>query len=469
MSFFELVLFYLAFSFLVTYIIKKTTPFETYFVGTIIKTKKPIVIFEKLSKHKKVIDFMADLGLFLGFGALAVDFVHGRKKSGFQRAAIFVFSFLFLSGLLVLVDYLLGGNISKSSIVGQSFFLLAASFGLLGFSGFTLFALVLQGFEIVTKLFEGTKACPGVAPLIPGVEIPNVPITPPLHAWLSLLIILVVHEAMHGITGIRHGFKVKSTGIILFGILPIGAFVEPDEKEIEKAEPKKALPFLSSGPAANLFVLFLSLTLLFTLLIVFGFTTNHFYPGVENNFNTGVVISGISEETELCGAKYPATAKGVLFEGDIIKKINGYDVNNIPSLVSLLQKDRFSEKEFLVQRGSEELTLKIKPNEIGQFGFMASALNSNNEKLPESFLTYSSVVSLIVDFLYWLLLLNFLVATVNFIPMSPFDGGRIAQIIFPHYVSLKGKSEKEKSKAISSFLKVLVLFLLLLNALPLFL
>ncbi|MEM4327215.1 MAG: M50 family metallopeptidase [Candidatus Diapherotrites archaeon] len=468
MSLFEIIFFYTIFAIIITYIIKKTTKFDTYVIGTIIKTEKPLPLFERLSKHKKIIDAIANFGLFLGFGALAIDFVHGRKKSKLARIGIFLISFLLLSGTLIGVDFVLGNNISKNSIVGSSFILLATSFGLLGFSGFTLFALILQGFDIIIKIFEGTKACPGVAPLVPGVEIPNVPITPPLHAWISLLIILVVHEAMHGITGMRHGFKVKSTGVILFGILPIGAFVEPDEKEIENAEPKKVLPFLSSGPAANLVVMVLSLGLMIFLLFAFNITTNYLFPGIEKNTNTGVIISGIAEETELCGAKYPSTAKGVLFEGDIIKKVNGVDVNNVPILLSLLQKDRFSEKEFLIERNSKEIEVKIKPNETGQFGFMASPLKPQTENLPQSFLTYSSIVSLVIEFVYWLLLLNFLVATVNFIPLSPFDGGRIAQIIFPYYISSNPMEEKQKKKSVSNFLKVVILLLLLLNALPLF-
>ncbi|MEM4364263.1 MAG: site-2 protease family protein, partial [Candidatus Diapherotrites archaeon] len=128
----------------------------------------------------------------------------------------------------------------------------------------------------------------------------------------------------------------------------------------------------------------------------------------------------------------------------------------------------FSEKEFLIERNSKEIEVKIKPNETGQFGFMASPLKPQTENLPQSFLTYSSIVSLVIEFVYWLLLLNFLVATVNFIPLSPFDGGRIAQIIFPYYISSNPMEEKQKKKSVSNFLKVVILLLLLLNALPLF-
>ena len=186
-----------------------------------------------MARHSHILDVFALAGTVLGFGTFAVDYIYGRKLSREKRILLFVLSFTGLSALLVGIDAILGNPFSKNFMIGPAYPLLVASFGLMGFAGFALFSLFLQAIDIVVKYLIGSRGCPGVAPLIPGVEIPRVPVTPPLHAWLSLMIILVVHEAMHGILGRRHGFEIKSTGLILFGILPIGAFVEPNEEDLK--------------------------------------------------------------------------------------------------------------------------------------------------------------------------------------------------------------------------------------------
>ena len=72
-------------------------------------------------------------------------------------------------------------------------------------------------------------------------------------------------------------------------------------------------------------------------------------------------------------------------------------------------------------------------------------------------------------FFGWLLMLSFAIAMINFLPMDPFDGGKIAKIVFlPYFGFLKmGKADTEKF--IGRLMLWIILGLLLLNALPLFL
>src|SRR3989338_345511 len=232
-------------SLIVTFLLKKFAKADTYFIISLLKTQKPLAFFDKMARHKKFLDIFSMVGLLIGFGALSADFFYGRKLPIAKRLGLFVLSFTILCAGLVGIDSLLGNALSQSSLIGGLFPLMVFSFGAMGLAGFTLFSLVLQAFEITSNYLLGLKSCPGVAPLIPGVQIPGVPITPPLHAWLSLLIILLSHEGMHGIVGRRFGFKIKSTGVLLFGPVPIGAFVEPDEKELKKADDEKTLRFLA--------------------------------------------------------------------------------------------------------------------------------------------------------------------------------------------------------------------------------
>lgn len=464
-----IILGFIALSAVITFLIKKFTKFDTYFLITLIKSKKPIPFFGRLSKHHKLWDTFALLGLIIGFGAIAIDFLYGRKLPNLKRLLLFLGSFSVLSGFLLAFDALFNNIFSNNLLVGNMFPLLIVSFGLMGLSGFTLFSLFLQATDIISKYLIGSSSCPGIAPLIPGLDlgIPGLPVVP-LHAWISLLIILIVHEGMHGILGRRHGFTIKNTGVILFGFLPIGAFVEPDEKEVEKAPDEKVLPFLAAGPMANIVVMVLTGFVLFSALALVDPLTENFYPGLQDNFFSGVRIDGVSESTEFCGTIYPASAFGNLEEGDIIEGINGNDIKSPQQLFTALQVDRLEPKTFSINREGEVISIELEPNALGQFGFIPVGVVNEDFPVPESYFTYASLITLFIEFVFWLFLLNFLIAAINFLPMHPFDGGRIAKILFVPYLGFTNKSKKEKQKLIGKIFLYAILLLFVINALPLF-
>ena len=464
-----IILILIAVSAAVTFLIKRYLKADTYLLISLIKTQKPLAFFDRMSKHRRFLDIFSAIGLYMGFGAIAMDFVYGRKMGGVKRAALFAGSFLSLSGMLWAVDaFILNSGLSTSILIGPTFPLLLAVFGISGLAGFTLFSLFLQAGDIIAKYFIGVKGCPGVAPLIPGVEIPGVPITPPLHAWISLIIILLAHEGMHGIVGRRHGFKIKSTGVLLFGPLPVGAFVEPDEKEMKGEEDSKVLRFLAAGPMANLALMAVSGIVLFAAMLSIGPITDALYPGLQQNLVSGVMVSSVLESTGFCGQEYASSAHGMMLPGDVIKSVGGAEVRNLSDLFAQLQKDRLAEKTFVIDRNSAEVTMTLAPNELGQFGFRPVNIRNEAYAIPESFPLYISVATLFTDFIYWLFLLNFLVASINFLPMNPFDGGRMGKILLSPYFNFLGKGKEETQRVIERALLTVILLLLLINALPLF-
>ncbi len=421
-----------------------------------------------MAKHKKFLDIFATAGIILGFGAFGVDFLFGKKLEKSKRIMLFVGTTSVLSGFIIAVDSFLGNSLSQNILIGTSFPLLVLSFGLMGLSGFALFSLFLQAADIITKYLIGVRGCPGVAPLIPGVELPGVPITPPLHAWISLLIILVVHEGMHGIVGRRFGFEIKSTGLLLLGFLPIGAFVEPDEKQVEKAKAEKVVPFLAAGPTANMALMFITGIIVFGSIFALPIVTESLYPGLQDNLISGVRVSKVLEETGFCGSTFPSSAYGNFEKEDIILAVNNTPIKNSTELFSELQTNRFDDKTFLLQRGEEQIEMTLSPNELGQFGFVPEQIRNENYEAPESFIYYIFVAAFSIEFIYWLFLLNFLVAIINFLPMHPFDGGRIAKKVFSPYLTFISKNEKEREELVGKIFTYIILLLFVINALPLF-
>lgn len=75
-------------------------------------------------------------------------------------------------------------------------------------------------------------------------------------SWLLyyglLICSLVFHEVGHLIAGLAYGYKVSDTGILLFGILPIGAYVAYEDKK--DASKVKKMQFALAGIEANLLI-----------------------------------------------------------------------------------------------------------------------------------------------------------------------------------------------------------------------
>lgn len=81
---------------------------------------------------------------------------------------------------------------------------------------------------------------------LPGLN----PIMPFWFTLLALIVALVLHEMAHGLQSRANGIPVIHTGL-LYGVVPLGAFVEPDDNEAKKAPRRARLHLYSAGIATN--------------------------------------------------------------------------------------------------------------------------------------------------------------------------------------------------------------------------
>ncbi len=91
---------------------------------------------------------------------------------------------------------------------------------------------------------------------IPGLN----PVIPLGYGILGLVIAIVVHEMSHGVMTRLGGMKVQSMGVV-FLVFPVGAFVEPDEKELQTTTRAKRSKVFAAGPASNILLSLLVLAL----------------------------------------------------------------------------------------------------------------------------------------------------------------------------------------------------------------
>ena len=113
---------------------------------------------------------------------------------------------------------------------------------------------------------------------IPGLN----PVIPLGYGILALVIAIVVHEMSHGILTRVGKMKIQSLGL-LFLVFPMGAFVEPDEKELQNATRSRRSKVFAAGPASNI-VLSLVVLALFS-----GVMMSSVEPSRDGSLAVGVV------------------------------------------------------------------------------------------------------------------------------------------------------------------------------------
>ncbi len=153
--------------------------------------------------------------------------------------------------------------------------------------GICIFIMILMMFlliwsaTLVPRIPKESAPAPELLIGLPGVN----PIIPIWYGILALAIAVAVHEIAHGILTRVGGLKVKALGILAC-VVPIGAFVEPDEEELKTTTKKKRMRIFAVGPATNIFVALIC-AILFSWVFVGSLSPVH----------EGVLIGGALEDS----------------------------------------------------------------------------------------------------------------------------------------------------------------------------
>ena len=124
-------------------------------------------------------------------------------------------------------------------------------FGLFSITiAFVLMAFIVLIIAVGLMNLSSSLLSPGVgveyALAIPGLN----PLLPFWYGVLGLIVAMVVHELSHGMQTRANDMRVDSTGV-LYGVVPLGAFVEPNEEDIAKSSRRAKLDLFSAGISAN--------------------------------------------------------------------------------------------------------------------------------------------------------------------------------------------------------------------------
>lgn len=171
---------------------------------------------------------------------------------------------------------------------------------------------------------------------LPGVN----PLIPLGYGVAALVVALVIHEGSHAVMAYVGRIRVKSSGLLFF-IAPIGAFVEPDEVDMEKASARERNRVFAAGPTSNLVVALVAGLLLSTVVMSSVSLVN----GGE-----GVIVGNVSPDT-------PAAAAG-LRPGDLLTAVNGARVADAAAFSEVMNATAANQSiELQVLRDQAPLTL----------------------------------------------------------------------------------------------------------------
>jgi membrane-associated protease RseP (regulator of RpoE activity) len=262
----------------------------------------------------------------------------------------------------------------------------------------------------------------------------------PFFYWIiSIFVILILHEGMHGVMARVYGLKVKNSGLVVLGaLIPLipGAFVEPDEKKLIAAPRKQQLAVYAAGPVMNIVTGLILMLLMFTVITPF---TNTFYS------NDGVVV------TDLMDGNPPAEQAGIDV-GEKITHINGQAISDTEDFSAALKETSPGDVvNVITSNAIYEVELGTNPsNQKAWLGvFVDQPL-----KAP-TWATYT--VLWIKDLIFWLYLLSLGVGLFNLIPLGPVDGGRM------FLTMLQGVTHQHRANTIWKSVSFVLLGILITN------
>jgi membrane-associated protease RseP (regulator of RpoE activity) len=299
--------------------------------------------------------------------------------------------------------------------------------------------------------------------LIPGFN-PYLPVT---YGLAALVITIIIHEAGHGIVARVYNIRVDSTGIVLFLGIPIGAFVNIEREELNRATLKQKSSVLTAGPLNNMILAGACLVALYflvsTLVPVPIDTEDPKFGVMVVSINGGSLAESIGIESE-----------------SVIQYVAGQQITSVEALSESLRTNLGNTIDISwINKAGDTITHQVTlPAAVepgrGILGVTITPLSAEPQQvldtyknqfshnplailLPPTFQEgivpfsdlmapkYTSSVfgnnfAPIANMLFWLWFVNFNVGIFNALPIGPLDGGQL-------YSSLIENKSKSKAMA----------------------
>ncbi len=294
---------------------------------------------------------------------------------------------------------------------------------------------------IVAIIKPATQA--GVALVLPQTTIPGIGFLPFWYWIIALFVLVVIHEFAHGIVAKAHGVKIKNSGLGFFAIIvpliPL-AFVEPEEKEMNKKDDIVQYSIFAAGPFANILTALL-------ILLVFMFV---FAPADR----------ALTEPNGFTFDKMEGYPSEILPEGIVVNNMNGNSINSVQQFMDNMGCVKVGDKITLGgKEGQYNITTVAGPDTGKAFIGISNIKNELQVKNNVNKIWYN-IYAWVRGLLKWIGLLSFFIGLANLLPIGPIDGGRMVKTASERICKNKTKANK-KWMMISMIILVLLLFSLI--------
>ena len=288
---------------------------------------------------------------------------------------------------------------------------------------------------------------------LPGIN----PYLPIVDGWIALFIAMVIHEGAHGIVARSRGIPVKSSGLVFFLVIPIGAFVDVDEGAMKIAKAADSARVLAAGAGINFVVGVVCLLLLFGVVSTMK-------PTSDQGLGVIVVQGSPLNNAGVKTYDYIIAVNGIAINNtSAISTSSWYSIGNVVNVTvwrdgtifyrnvtigSQLFQNTTSGQNFT----QPLLGLSNQSPGVGDLRSLVSTYTGSLLKTPFLYLCiptlpncrqlapfsntmsgfytsyYGPSLIPLANLLYWLFFLNFCLAIFNSLPIYPLDGGQTFRV-----------------------------------------
>ncbi len=367
---------------------------------------------------------------------------------------------------------------------------------IVGVAMVTMTGVLVWVATLVVKIPDRAVVEPHMLLGLPGIN----PIIPLWYGILGLVVAIVIHEFSHGILTRYADVEVKSLGLT-FWIIPMGAFMEPDEEKILKIDAKHRTRLFAVGPSSNLLMAGLC-ALIFSGLIMgavgpandgngIGITTVVLDSPAHGNLTTGTIMVAFNGTPVNTYNDFSLLVQNTTMGQNVT--IDTYNKDTGPGSVTVTLANRYDYTDNEEDNGTGYLGVSTRGISTAAFHPFEGADEQGG--IVQSMVVYitlplqrmspiseeTSVFYEISGFwsnvpeplfwvisnaFYWIFWLNLMVGLTNALPAVPLDGGYIFKDWLAGLVEKikPNMAEEKRTKAIDGitlFLAFTILFLII--------
>ncbi len=275
----------------------------------------------------------------------------------------------------------------------MTYFDIGAAMGV-GFLAFILFAITSNAINLFHR---SSQAGPTllIVPL-PGITL-GWDVFP--YVLFAIAVLLIPHEAAHGIASVIDKVPIKSSGVFMAIFLP-GGFVEIDEENLSKRKAITKMRVFAAGSFTNVTTYGLVLLL---------------FLAIFQASPAGVLVTGFTTGSPAAAAHLP--------QWSVITGLNATNVGQFQDVSNYLAKIAPGSVVQVRLSSGQVVDVTTGKSDTNSSRAILGIYTTDYVPVRYNFLSIQSTYQLWTAF-FWLQLILLNVALVNMLPMFPFDGDR---------------------------------------------